>query len=63
MLKVMNLCKHKKSGKIYQIVGFPKLKIENDWVEAVLYKLNPTGECFVRPKTIFLEKFKVISDD
>lgn len=58
--------RHKKTGNTYVVMDLPKLKLNNEWVEAVLYReynlftFNVSPDPYVRTLEDFLNKFEEI---
>lgn len=65
---VEHKCKESESGYphdgIYRIMEFCRMKnpTTREWVDGVIYANNETGKLFVREKTDFEDKFKLVGN-
>ena len=50
---------HYKNGKTYTILGHCLLQLNNNWVDAVIYKTEGSDLTFVRDKIDFISKFEI----
>lgn len=60
----MIMKKYTYKGKTYRVVMEYKVKINNEWVPAIIYEClynNPEGMVWVRTKDEFLQKFQPLT--
>lgn len=55
----MKLYKHYKNQKLYEIVDHCMIQVNNEWVEAVIYKRHTYDMKFCRSLEEFENKFKL----
>lgn len=53
------LYKHYKNGKSYIITGKCMIQVDNEWIDAVIYKEEFDNELYCRSVIEFSEKFKL----
>lgn len=55
-VKIGQMYKHEKSGKLVTVLGLPEIKVTDIWIPGVLY-LCENQKTYARPLEIFVEKF------
>lgn len=56
--------RHIKTGDVYAVHDSCKIKIDDNWVEGIIYfNVNNTRELFVRTEQNFSDSFKEVFDD
>ena len=50
---------HYKNGKTYTILEHCLLQLNNNWVDAIIYKTEGSDLTFVRDKVDFISKFEI----